>query len=138
MRPKAPKKGKKNHRRLVSEGHLRMIRQLPCLLTGKEAEAAHISYGSLAHGKPGNAMGIKASDCYVVPLCPELHRLLDGCQHDTGEEEWWQQFDVDPIAIAQRLFAVGRNYEAMLHIVNSVEVSQAAQARILEILKGEK
>lgn len=134
MRPK-PKK-RKNHRRIISEGHLNMIRQMPCILSGRPAEAAHISYGDLDHGKPHNAMGIKADDKYVVPLCPELHRLCDGSQHDCSEREWWEQFDIDPIEIATKLWNIGRNYQAMLHIVNSVELSPEARQRVKEILEG--
>ena len=137
MRPKAPKK-RKNHRRIISEPHLRMIRQLPCLLSGREAEACHISYGSQTHSKPHNAMALKPDDQYVVPMCPELHRMLPGSQHNHNEEQWWQQFTLDPIAIALRLWAVGRNYEAMISIVNEIELTPDAQARVLAILQGEK
>jgi len=139
MRPKAPKK-RKNHRRIISEPHLRMIRQLPCLLSGRPAEAAHISYGDLEHGKPPNAMGIKADDKYAVPLCPELHRLSNGSQHDCGEREWWEQFDIDPVAVAVRLWNCGRNYDALMSIVDQTfnNLSHDAQARVLAILKGDK
>ena len=141
MRPKVPpRKGKKDHRRRVSESHIRMIRQMPCILSGREAEAAHVSYGDLEAGKPGNAMGLKASDDYAVPLCPELHRLNNGSQHhsEINERDWWAQFGINPIEIAQQLFAVGRNYEAMLAIVNNIKLTPAARDRVMAILRGEK
>ena len=137
MRPKAPKKAR-NRRRIVNEGHLKMIRQLPCILSGREAEAAHISYGDLDHEKPHNAMGIKADDCYVIPLCPELHRLANGSQHDCGEREWWWQFGIDPIEVAARLWNCGRNHNAMIDVVNSVQLSSDARSRVLAILKGNR
>ena len=137
MRPKAPAK-RKNHRRIKDEGHLRMIRQLPCILSGRPAEAAHISYGDLQHEKPANAMGLKADDRYVLPLAPELHRLAPGAQHNSGEREWWEQFGIDPVEVALRLWKVGRNLEAMMSIVNSVQLSAAARIRVEQILKGEK
>lgn len=136
MRPKAPKH-RKTKRRLIDEGHLRMVRQLPCILSGRPAEAAHISYGDLDHEKPHNAMGIKADDKYVVPLCPELHRLASGAQHNHGEREWWEQFGVDPVRIALDLWGVGRNHEAQFRIVQRVELTAEARARVEAILRGE-
>jgi hypothetical protein len=137
MRPKAPKH-RKNKRRLIDEGHLRMIRQLPCILSGLPAEAAHISYGDLEHDKPHNAMGIRADDKYVLPLAPELHRLAAGSQHNHNEREWWEQFGIDPVQIALRLWRVGRNHEAQMRIVNEIELSAEARARVEAILRGEK
>ena len=138
MRPKVPPKAK-NKRRIISASHLNMVRQLPCVLSGRPAEVAHISYGDLNHeNKPHNAMGIKADDVFCVPLCPSLHRLHPGSQHNHNEKLWWQQFGVDPVAIALRLWKCGRNYDAMVSIVESVELTPAAQTRVLEILEGKK
>ena len=136
MRPKAPKH-RKTKRRLIDEGHLNMIRRLPCILSGRSAEAAHISYGDLSHDKPSNAMGIKADDKFVVPLAPELHRLANGSQHNHGERDWWQQFGIDPVQIAIDLWSVGRNHEAQLRIVQRVELTAAARDRVAAILRGE-
>ena len=137
MRPKAPKH-RKTPRRIINEGHLRMIRQLPCILSGRPAEAAHISYGDRDHAKPANAMGIKADDCYVVPLAPELHRLATGAQHNSNEREWWEQFGIDPVPIALELWRCGRNHEAQLRIVERVQLSIDARIKVERILKGER
>ena len=133
MRPKAPKRNKRNKRRAIDEGHLRMIRQLPCVLSGRPAEAAHISYGDLEHGKPHNAMGIKADDSYVVPLCPELHRMSTGSQHNHNEREWWAQFEIDPIQLAKDLWKCGRNYDAMLSVLGRYAPGREARERVREI-----
>lgn len=137
MRPKAPPRGRKNHRRTINEGHLRMIRQLPCILSGRPAEAAHISYGDQDHAKAHNAMGIRASDCYVVPLCPELHRLYTGSQHhsSTGEREWWQQFGVNPVDVSLRLWRCGRNLECQRNVIHSVRLDAQARDRVRSILE---
>ena len=137
MRPKVPPKSK-NKRRIISAAHLNMIRQLPCILSGRPAEVAHISYGDLNHEKPANAMGIKADDVFTVPLAPELHRMLPGSQHNHNEREWWEQFEVDPVPIAMRLWRCGRNYEAMMNVIDIIELTPAAQFRVLEILEGKK
>ena len=115
-----------------------MIRQLPCILSGRPAEAAHISYGDRRYDKPANAMGIKADDRFCVPLAPELHRLATGSQHNHGEEEWWRQFGIDPIEIALALYAVGRNHEAQLRVVERVVLTPEARERVAEILRGDK
>jgi len=139
MRPKTPKH-RKTPRRVVSDSHLRMIRQLPCILSGRPAEAAHISYGDLDNDKAHNGMALKAHDCWVVPLAPELHRLATSSQHHSGvnERDWWQQFGIDPLEIAQRLWRCGRNLEALEGVVASVHIGPEARARVLEILEETK
>lgn len=137
MRPKAPAY-KRKPRRLICEGHLNAIRQLPCILSGRPAESAHISYGDLKHDKPHNAMGIKADDFYTVPLAPELHRLATGSQHDCGEREWWEQFGIDPVEVALRLWDRSPCIEIMNEIINGIVLTPEAHNRVIEILSGDK
>ncbi len=136
MRPKVPK-----HKRMKpsgkAPGHLDLIRQVPCILTGRPAEVAHIRYADPAHGKGITGMGRKPEDKWVVPLCPELHRLLKGCQHDSAEREWWAQFGIDPCAVALRLY--GKNRMQMERVVILVTPSKPdVKAKIAAILKGGK
>ena len=135
-RPKVPK-----HKRVKPSGksptHLDLIRQLPCLLSGRPAEAAHIRYADAAHGKGISGMGRKPEDKWTVPLCPELHRLLKGCQHDSDEVGWWAQFRIDPLAVAKELH--GKNLVMMRRVIDFRSPSRPEiKARVAAILKGAK
>ena len=47
------------------------------------------------------ALGRKASDEYVVPLCRSHHRAV----HRTGDEQaWWTQAGIDPLKVARKLW----------------------------------
>lgn len=129
------------HKRLKSSGksptHLDLIRQLPCLLSGRPAEAAHIRYADSAHGKAETGMGRKPDDKWVVPLCPELHRLATACQHSADERKWWEQFKVDPLRVAEELWGKNRlNMERVISIRSPWHPE--IKARVWAILKGEK
>ena len=136
MRPKVPK-----HKRVKPTGkhpaHLDLIRQLPCILSGRPAEAAHVRYADSAHGKEVTGMGRKPSDMWALPLCPELHRLLKGCQHDSDEIAFWAQFRIDPLAVCKELW--GKNLVMMKRVIEFRTPSRPeVKARIAEILRGQK
>lgn len=136
MKPKAPK-----HRRMKpsrkDRTHLDDIRMLPCLLSGRPAEAAHIRYADAKHGKTETGMQIKPHDRFTVPLCPELHRLLKGCQHDSDERTWWEQFGIDPIAVALELYGQPR-IKMELIILKHRPWDQKIKDKVSAILKGAK
>lgn len=137
MKPKAPK-----HRRTrpsrKAPGHLDDIRQLPCILSGRPAEAAHIRYADQKWGKPITGMGQKPADKWTVPLCPELHRLLKGCQHDENERKWWEQFGIDPLYVASMLYGKPRlTMEKIVIMMRPLPYSPAGQ-KVAAILKGAK
>lgn len=118
-------------------GHLDLIRRLPCLLSGRTAEAAHIRYADAKHGKPEAGMGHKPEDKWTVPLCPELHRLAKECQHNGNERKWWEQFGVDPLAVALDLY--GKPFIQMERaIIRWQPWAPKIRARVAEILKGAK
>lgn len=120
-----------------SEPHLKCIRQLPCVLTSRPAEPAHVSYGDPDRGKPGPSLGKRAADKWTVPLCPELHRLLDKCQHDENERDWWEQFGVDPLQLAEELWACTGDIMSMeLRVLAHRPMHRAARHRITTLLKG--
>lgn len=137
MKPKAPP-----HRRMKpsrkDSPHLNDIRQLPCILSGRPAEAAHIRYGDARHNKPPTGMGQKPADKWTVPLCPELHRLLNGCQHDSDERAWWEQFGIDPVFLAIMLYGKPRiAMEKIVTLMRPLPYSPAGQ-KVAAILKGAK
>lgn len=133
MKPKAPK-----HKRRPSgksPTHLDLVRSLPCILSGRPAEAAHIRYADAAHGKTETGAGRKPDDRWTVPLAPELHRLLKGCQHDSNERDWWAQFGIDPLAVAKQLWGKNRLTMERVVIMNQ-PWDQEIKAKVLAILRG--
>jgi hypothetical protein len=42
-------------------------------------------------------------DPWIVPLCPNHHRLLNESQHGMNERIWWQAQEIDPLALCKRL-----------------------------------
>jgi DNA recombination protein Rad52 len=83
----------KRHR---DKDHLRWVSILPCLICGRKPAHAH----HLTHAQ-ARAMGSKASDEFVVPLCSLHHRDL----HEHGNEsEWWHLKNIDPIPLALGLW----------------------------------
>ena len=85
------------------KSYLRQIHELPCVLTGRPVvHAAHIRYH--AAGKRQVGMGEKPDDKWVVPLCPDLHTMLAGAQHNHNERLWWEHVGVDPVKLATELY----------------------------------
>lgn len=87
-----------------NEAFLKFVRAHPCCVCFAPApsQAAHIRMGSIDHGKRQTGVGERPSDCWSVPLCARCH-LYD--QHCTGERLYWRWTGIDPIALAQRLYA---------------------------------
>ena len=86
--------------RLRDRDHLRFVSTQPCLACGRSpSDAHHLKFAQQ------RAMGLKVSDEFTVPLCRTHHREL----HQRGDElPWWQQLNVDPILMAQRLWQCTR------------------------------
>lgn len=102
------------------EHHLRCIRQLPCLSTGRfGVEACHIRFADPHHGKRQTGMAEKPHDRWTVPLSPAEHRR----QHSMSERAFWEALGIDPCAIAIKLWAVTGQIDAMRDIIlNAVEI----------------
>ena len=85
---------------------LAFVRRKPCCVCGAPApsEAAHIKMSSIAHGKRGAGMHEKPSDRWVTPLCAGCHRLNPEAQHNIGEQQFWYRVDIDPCALALKLW----------------------------------
>lgn len=65
-----------------SEAWRRAVASLPCVVCGREGatQAAHPNH-------IGKGMGIKAPDCWCVPMCVEHHAEFDQGRYWTKEEK---------------------------------------------------
>jgi hypothetical protein len=89
-------------RRYRDREHLEFVSLQPCLVCGRRPSDAH----HLRFMQP-RALGRRVSDEFVVPLCRTHHRAL----HRRGDEAaWWLSVDLDPVAVAQRLWHQTRVY----------------------------
>lgn len=86
--------------RLYDAGFLAFLRTQRCCCCGRHppVQAAHIRIGLFAKG-------MKPHDKNAVPLCSWCH--LDGpqAQHKMNEESFWKMWELDPFAIAAKLYA---------------------------------
>ncbi len=93
--------------RILDPKYLVLIRQMPCTIRPCQRhpiEAAHIRFGRL-DVKRSTGFGERPSDRWALPLCWWHHRF----QHRNGEQQWWSDRGIDPIELAQRVYAA---YEA--------------------------
>jgi hypothetical protein len=83
-------------RRYRDRAHLQFVAAQPCLVCGRSPSDPH----HLRFMQP-RALGRRVSDEFAVPLCRTHHRAL----HRRGDEPtWWMSVDLDPVAVAQRLW----------------------------------
>jgi hypothetical protein len=83
-------------RRYRNKEHLRYVAQQPCLVCARKPSDSH----HLRLVQP-RALGRKASDEFVVPLCRVHHREV----HRAGDERaWWKQAGIDPLKVARKLW----------------------------------
>ncbi len=99
-----------------TQAHKAAIAQLFCIATairyGLEkggVQVAHLRFSSAAHGKVNPGLQRKPHDRWTLPLCAAEHRR----QHAGAEAAYWEELGVDPHAIAQALWEVSPNVEAM-------------------------
>jgi ERF superfamily len=91
-------------RRYRDRAHLQFVAAQPCLVCGRSPSDPH----HLRFMQP-RALGRRVSDEFAVPLCRTHHRAL----HQRGDETtWWMSVDLDPVAVAQRLWHQTRVYGA--------------------------
>lgn len=97
--------------------YLAEVRTLPCLKCGSDpSEAAHVRFASAAFGK-ASGMQRKPSDAHCVPLCAGCHRLDRDAQHTRGERMFWAELGINPLLVAQRLYAQRGDLVAMRAVV---------------------
>lgn len=76
--------------------HLRFVAKQKCLICHRNRAQAH----HLKFIQP-NALGLKPSDEFTVPLCSKHHREL----HQSGDERlWWITQKIDPEPVARLLW----------------------------------
>jgi hypothetical protein len=87
-------------RRRRDKRHLEYVASKPCLVCGRApSDAHHLRFTE------ARALGRKVSDEFTVPLCRIHHRQV----HDRGDEEsWWTELTIDPLPIAEALWASTR------------------------------
>lgn len=102
----------------IDAAYLVLVRQLPCLSCGMQPcyEAAHVSLSSAAHGKM-NMLGKRAKPKWVLPLCPDDHRLARDCQHSQSEQIFWDKLGIDPLATCEALWAQRGDLVAMENVI---------------------
>lgn len=107
--------------------YLAMVRTLPCLKCGMEpSEAAHVRFASAAFGK-ASGLGKKPDDPYAVPLCAGCHRLDRDAQHSRSEKLFWHQLGINPLIVAEQLYAQRGDLVAMRAVVMVTIAERRAQ-----------
>jgi hypothetical protein len=97
--------------------YLSLVRQCPCLKCGMEpSEAAHVRFASAAFGK-ASGLGKKPDDRHSIPLCAGCHRLDRDAQHARGEKMFWAELGINPLIVAEKLFAQRGDLVAMRAVV---------------------
>ena len=88
-----------------SPGHLARLKTLRCTIpycAGWPVDPHHLTFAQ------PKARGLRAGDQYTVPLCRFRHHLATSREgvHATGNERrWWSDRGIDPVPIAERLWA---------------------------------
>ena len=104
----------KAQERIRDDRHLAFIRTLPSVLSGVYGcEACHIRYGDPMYRKKRTGKGQKPDDCWVIPMTPDEHRD----QHSGNEVNFWNRYRIDPLAIAQKIYAVSGDKDAAIQII---------------------
>jgi len=117
--------------------YLALVRQLPCLKCGMEpSEAAHVRYASAAFGK-ASGLGKKPNDNFCCPLCAGCHRLDRDAQHNRGEREFWDAVGINPLIVAERLYAQRGDLVAM-RLVVMVAIAERGQLANCQRPEGER
>jgi hypothetical protein len=90
--------------RLRSPRHLAWIRTLPCTIP--DCWRQPVDPHHLTHIQP-KGRGLRASDALTVPLCRWGHHSATsatGVHHVGDERAWWLRWQINPVAIAARLW----------------------------------
>lgn len=115
----APARGAKR-KRVTDEQHLRWLRTLPCVITGRRpVEAAHIRFADPSYAKRETGMAEKPDDRWALPLSPALHRE----QHAGSERLFWAKYGIDPCKVAAALYGVSGDDEQAEIIIRTAQDS---------------
>lgn len=80
------------------------------------SEAAHVRFASAASGK-ASGLQKKPDDSYAVPLCSGCHRLDRDAQHNRSEKLFWHALGINPLMVAEKLYAARGDLVAMRAVV---------------------
>lgn len=122
-----PKSEKRHRGRERDNGHLSYVRRLPCACgcMRSPCDAAHVRYADLTRGKTYTGKQVKPSDKWTVPLTRACHEA----QHGGNEMAWWQSRGIDPLDLAERLYAVSGDVEAGTRIIAEGSRARSAQTK---------
>jgi DNA recombination protein Rad52 len=84
-------------RRIRSKSHLAFVASKACVICEDLPTHAH----HLTFAQP-RGLALKVSDEFAVPLCAQHH---NGVHQSKGEMSWWRKHGIEPLAIAQALWA---------------------------------
>lgn len=92
--------------RVEDKVFLAFLRLQRCCACGAPppVQAAHIRMSSLALGKREVGKAERPSDKWAVPLCVACHMDGPEAQHRVGEKMFWRVLNLNPCAIAIRLY----------------------------------
>jgi len=104
--------------RLRDKDHRRFVLRQACLVCGRVPSDPH----HLTFTQP-HALGRRASDEFIVPVCRVHHREL----HRSGDEAaWWRRLNIDPLPIALRLWRQTRGDREWSALGEAVTNAKAA------------
>ena len=112
----------KRHR---SKEHLQYVAQQPCLICGRSPSHAHHIRFAQSKG-----LALKVSDEFTVPLCAIHHSE----NHSTGDErKWWQKHNIEPLAIARRLWEESCKRGEIVLPTKGIPVSPPIDLKLLNV-----
>ena len=99
----------------MSEAHLALIRQMPCV------ECLKIPCGEAHHLKANTGergMAVRSTDRHALPLCHEHHMAVEavGAKRET---KYFQDLGFDPIELAQDLWSATGDLPKMVRILTA-------------------
>jgi hypothetical protein len=109
--------------RLRDKDHRKFIMRQACLVCGRIPSDPH----HLRFTQP-RALGRTVSDEFIVPICRLHHREL---HRSADEAVWWQKLDIDPVAVALRLWQQTQAGPKLT--VTTENVTQSEVAKISDI-----
>ena len=111
--------------------YLSLVRQLPCIKCGIDYKsiAAHVRMQSAAHGKRGGT-GKKPPDRWCLPICEWDHTMDKNSQHRVGERHFWNDLNLNPLLICERLYEARSDIKAMRTIILDAIAESELQPQI--------
>jgi hypothetical protein len=104
--------------RVEDEAFLDFVRARPCCVPAcgapPRSHAAHVRMACPARGKRETGKGERPSDRWAVPLCQACHQDGPLAQHRGAEAAFWRRAGINPLAIAEALYAAFKGARPMM------------------------